>query len=45
MKWTWQKVKCNLCYHFWIAVYPAHLDKLECPNCNNMNTFIKDDRT
>lgn len=33
-------VRCDLCSHIWIAVRPAELSKLECPNCGNMVEFI-----
>jgi len=32
-------VKCDLCTHQWVAVRPAGLTILECPNCDNMVTF------
>ncbi len=35
-------VTCDLCNHYWLAVRLAALDKLECPNCNNMTTFKTD---
>ena len=36
--WTAQLVKCDLCSHQWMAVYPIKLqfDKLECSNCGNL---------
>jgi hypothetical protein len=32
-------VKCDLCGHEWVAVRPAGLTKLECPNCGNIGYF------
>ena len=32
-------VQCDLCSHQWVAVRPAGLIKLECPNCGNMVNF------
>jgi len=32
-------VTCDLCGYNWVAVRPADLSKLECPNCNNMVQF------
>lgn len=37
--WIPAQVMCNCCSHIWIAVYPAELEKLECPNCENMTIF------
>lgn len=39
--WIAKYVQCDLCSHKWTAVYLAELDKLECPNCNNMVIFHK----
>lgn len=33
------KVKCDLCGYEWIAVRPEGVEKLECPNCNNIGYF------
>lgn len=32
-------VKCDLCGYEWVAVRPAGLIKLECPNCGNVVYF------
>lgn len=32
-------VQCDLCNHKWVAVRPAGLNTLECPNCNNLTSF------
>lgn len=40
-KWTSNQIKCDLCSHKWTAVYPVELDRIECPNCNNMVMFEK----
>jgi rubrerythrin len=32
-------VVCDLCGHSWVAVRPQGLEKLECPNCDNMVYF------
>jgi len=32
-------VKCDLCSYEWIAVRPAGVEKLECPNCGNITHF------
>ena len=37
--WTANYIQCDLCSHKWTSVYPAELDRLECPNCNNMVMF------
>lgn len=34
--WSGGKVACDLCGEEWIAVYPAQIERLECPNCGNM---------
>jgi len=39
--WTADYIQCDLCNHKWTSVYPEELDRLECPNCNNMVTFGK----
>lgn len=41
INWSWiaSKVKCDLCSHIWIAVYPSTCDHLECPNCENLAIF------
>jgi DNA-directed RNA polymerase subunit RPC12/RpoP len=40
---TWRSdyIECDLCSHKWASVYPEELDRLECPNCNNMVMFEK----
>lgn len=35
----YSKVKCDLCSYTWVAVRPAGIEKLECPNCNNICQF------
>lgn len=37
--WCGGPVQCDICTYQWVAVYPAQLDKLECPNCSNMVSF------
>jgi transposase len=32
-------VACDLCSYQWVAVRPAELTTLECPNCGNMASF------
>lgn len=32
-------VKCDICGNTWMAVRPAGLVKLQCPNCLNMCSF------
>jgi hypothetical protein len=39
--WTADYIKCDLCSHKCVCVYPEELDRLECPNCNNMVMFGK----
>lgn len=39
MSWQAGKIKCDLCAHESIAVYPSDLDRLECNNCGNMSLF------
>jgi len=39
--WTADYVQCDLCSHKWTSVYPAELDRIECPNCSNMVMFEK----
>lgn len=39
--WTADYIQCDLCSHKWACVYPEELDRLECPNCNNMVMFEK----
>jgi hypothetical protein len=39
MEWISSKVKCDLCTHNWIAVFPYNCEKLECPNCRNMVNY------
>jgi hypothetical protein len=31
--WAGNLVQCDVCAHKWVAVYPADLELLECPNC------------
>jgi hypothetical protein len=35
-KWTHSRVECDICSYSWIAVYLAHLNELQCPNCLQM---------
>ena len=37
--WTANYVQCDLCSHKWVGVYPAKLERLECPNCSNIAMF------
>jgi hypothetical protein len=37
--WETSLVKCDLCSHEWVAVRPAGLEKLECPDCSNLAGF------
>lgn len=37
--WEASLVRCDLCSHEWVAVRPLGLEKLECPNCENMVYF------
>ena len=37
--WSTGLVKCDLCGHEWIAVFPSGLDRLECPHCQNLAGF------
>ena len=39
--WTADYVQCDLCSHKQTAVYPAELDRIECPECSNMVMFEK----
>lgn len=39
-RWAGGSVKCMICNHIWIAVYPDGIPKIECPNCGNMVSFI-----
>jgi DNA-directed RNA polymerase subunit RPC12/RpoP len=39
--WTANHIQCDLCSHKWVAVYPADLERIECPECNNMVMFEK----
>lgn len=39
--WNAEHVQCDLCSHKWVGVYPEDLDRIECPNCNNMVMFEK----
>lgn len=34
--WTGAKIKCTICEHEWVAMFPAELDRIECPNCKNI---------
>ena len=34
--WLTGPVVCLICSHQWIAVRPALVDSLECPNCRNI---------
>jgi len=37
--WSSGMVKCDLCSNTWVAVRPTGIEKLECPNCENMVNF------
>jgi hypothetical protein len=37
------KVSCDICTYSWVAVRPAGLTKLECPNCGGVNNFENED--
>lgn len=37
--WDASLVECDLCSHDWVSVRPFGLEKLECPNCENMVYF------
>jgi ribosomal protein S27E len=37
--WCSETVKCMICTHQWVAVYPASCDRLECPHCGNLTDF------
>lgn len=39
--WTANHIQCDLCNHKWTSVYPEELDRIQCPNCDNMVTFEK----
>jgi DNA-directed RNA polymerase subunit RPC12/RpoP len=39
--WSADYIQCDLCNHKWTSVYPKYLDRIECPNCNNMVMFEK----
>ena len=39
--WSADYIQCDLCSHKWTSVYPKDLDRIECPNCNNMVMFEK----
>jgi hypothetical protein len=41
IEWNANQIKCDLCGHNWLGVYPEDIDRLECPNCNNMVMFEK----
>jgi hypothetical protein len=35
--WLVEKVKCDVCGHIWVGVWPAALEnRLECSNCGHM---------
>lgn len=37
--WAAGEVECELCGHSWVAVRPADVENLECPNCENFVTI------
>jgi len=40
--WASGTVKCDVYNYEWVAVRPAFLDHLECPNCSNSGP-LRDD--
>jgi len=39
MRWEVSKVECSLCTYQWYAVRPEGVEKIECPNCENICNF------
>ena len=37
--WKGGMVECDICTNQWLAVRPANLTRLECPNCRQMAQF------
>lgn len=37
--WKGGRVECDICTNKWIAIRPANLTRLECPNCRQMAQF------
>jgi hypothetical protein len=38
-KWEGEYVQCDLCNYKWVAVFPAGIEKIECPNCHNLVNY------
>jgi hypothetical protein len=40
--WCTTEMDCSICGHEWVAVYPACVNWLECPECNAGYSISRD---